>query len=53
MDLDLMLKQEKFACLKTSSDLRKYIKKFLYNDARSTKSVADGLEASTTASKLD
>jgi len=50
MDLDLMLRQDKFAVLKTSPDLKKYIRKFLYNGARPAKSVAGGLEASTTAS---
>ena len=53
MDLDLMLRQEKFAVLKTSTDLKKYIRKFMYNGSRATKAVADGLEASTTASQMD
>ena len=53
MDLDLMLRQEKFAVLKTSPDLKKYIRKFLYNGARPAKSVAGGLEASTVASHFD
>ena len=48
-----MLRQEKFAVLKTSTDLKKYIRKFMYNGSRATKSVADGLKASTTASRLD
>jgi hypothetical protein len=53
MDLDLMLRQEKFAVLKTSPDLKKYIRKFLYNEARPARSVAGGLEASTVASHFD
>jgi hypothetical protein len=53
MDLDLMLRQEKFAVLKTSPDLKKYIRKFLYNVARPAKSVAGGFEASTVASHFD
>ena len=40
MNLGLLLEQEDFQVLKNSPDLGKYVKKFIHNGSRATKSVA-------------
>jgi len=53
MDIDLMLKEEKFSILANSLDLKKYLRKFVHNFSRATKSVSGGFDNATVTSKDD
>jgi hypothetical protein len=53
MNLNLMLQQENFSVLKNSPDLKKYIKKFISNESRATKSVAGKLPMTSATSHGD
>jgi len=53
MNIDLMLLQEEFSVLKDGPDLKRYLRKYVHNVSRATKSVAGGPDAATTTSQGD